>query len=130
MKESTEGNIFGVTFDQSLSLKEHVKTLCKKDSQKRHTLSRVSCYIDTEKLHHLMRAFVLAHFSYFVLVCMFYDRAMNHRKSHIHKRALCIAHKDHGNGFGYLLEQSNSVPTHVRNLQLQMTEIIIIIWHK
>ena len=58
LKESTEENLLGITFDQSLSFKEHVKTLCRKAGQKLHALARVSCYMDTEKLQLLMRAFV------------------------------------------------------------------------
>ena len=54
---------------------------------------------------------------------MFYERALNHRINHIHERALRIACKDYENDFGVLLEQSKSVPIHVRNLQLLMTEI-------
>ena len=54
---------------------------------------------------------------------MFYDRTLNHRINHIHERALRIAYKDYENDFGFLLEQSKSVPIHVRNLQLLMTEI-------
>ena len=123
VKESTEENLLGITFDQSLSFKEHVKTLCRKAGQKLHALARVSCYMDTEKLQLLMRAFVLSYFSYCPLVWMFYDRTINHRINHVHERALRIAYKDHGNDFGYLLEQSNSVPIHIRNLQLLMTEI-------
>ena len=42
---------------------------------------------------------------------------------HIHEKALPIAYKDYENEFGFLLEQSKSVPIHVRNLQLLMTEI-------
>ena len=34
VKESTEENLLGITFDQSLSFKQHVKALCKKASQK------------------------------------------------------------------------------------------------
>ena len=49
MKESSEENLLGITFDQSLSLKEHVKTLCRKAGQKLHALARVSCYMDTVK---------------------------------------------------------------------------------
>ena len=123
VKESTEENLLGITFDQSLSFKEHVKTLCRKAGQKLHALARVSCYMDTEKLQLLMRAFVLSHFSYCPLVWMLYDRTINHRINHVHERALRIAYKDHGNDFGYLLEQSNSVPIHIRNLQLLITEI-------
>ena len=40
---------------------------------------------------------------------------------HIHERALRIAYKDFENDFGFLLEQSKSVPIQVRNLQLLMT---------
>ena len=54
---------------------------------------------------------------------MFYDRAMKHRINHVHERALRIANKDRRNDFGYFLEQSDSVPIHVRNLQLLMTKI-------
>ena len=54
---------------------------------------------------------------------MFHDRALNHVINHIHEGALSIAYKDYENDFGFLLEQSKSVPIHVRNLQLLMTEI-------
>ena len=68
VKESSEENHLGITFDQSLSFKEHVKTLSSKAGQKLHALARVSCYMDTVKLQRLMRAFVLSHFSYCPLV--------------------------------------------------------------
>ena len=123
VKECTGENLLGITLDQSFSFKEHVKILCRKACQKQHALARVSCYMSTEKLQHLMRAFVLSHFSYCPLLRMFYDKTTNHRINDVHKRALRIAHKDHRHDFGYLLEQSNSVPIHVRNLQLLMMEI-------
>ena len=123
VKESTEENFLVMTFDQSLSFKQHVKALCKKASQKLHVLARISRYMDTEKLQRLMRAFVLCHFSYCPLVWMFCERALNHRINHIHERALRIAYKDYENDLGFLLEQYKSVPIHVRNLQLLMIEI-------
>ena len=48
VKESAEENLLGITFDQSLSLKQHVQVLCKKASQKLHALARISRYMDTE----------------------------------------------------------------------------------
>ena len=123
VKESMRESLLGITLDQSLSFKEHVKILCRKACHKLHALARVSCYMDTEKLQHLMRAFVLSHFSYCPLVWIFYDRTTNHRINHAHERAFRIAYKDHRHDFGYLLEQSNSVPIHVRNLQLLMMKI-------
>ena len=48
VKESTEENLLGITFDQSFSFKQHVKALCKKASQKLHALARISRCMDTE----------------------------------------------------------------------------------
>ena len=105
------------------SFKQHVKTLCKKASQRLHALARISCYMDTEKLKQVMQAFDLFHFSYSPLVWMFYDRSLNHRINHIHERALRFAYKDYQTCFGSLLEQRNLVSIHIKNLQLLMTEI-------
>ena len=81
-----------------------------------------------------MRAFVLSQFSYCPLVWMFYDRTLDYRINHTQERALRRAYKDYGNDFGFLLEQTKSgyssmyhriksVPVHVRNLRLLMTEM-------
>ena len=121
MKESKEEKLLRITFDQTLSFKQHVKTLCKKAIQKLHAL--ISCYMDTEKLKQVMQAFVSSHFSYCrPLVWMFYDRTLNHRINHIHERALRFAHKNHQTDFESLLEQRNLVSFQVKNLKLQMTE--------
>ena len=52
-----------------------------------------------------------------------YDRTLDHRINRTQERALRIAYRDYGNNFGFLLEKTKSVPIHVRNLQLLMTEI-------
>ena len=63
VKECKEEKLLGMIFDQTLSFKQHVKTLCKKASQKLHALPRISCYMGTENLEQVMQAFVLPHFS-------------------------------------------------------------------
>ena len=45
LKESKEEKLLGIIFDQTLIFKQHVKTLCKKASQKVHALARISCYM-------------------------------------------------------------------------------------
>ena len=123
MKESKEEKLLGMIFDQTLSFKQHFKTLCKKSSQTLHALARISCYMDTEKLKQVLQAFVLSHFSYSPLIWMFYDRTLNHRINHIHEGALHFAYKDYQTDIGSLLEQRNLVSIHVKNLQCLMTEI-------
>ena len=56
---------------------------------------------------------------------MSYDRTLDHRKkSSSGKVQERVAYNDYGTDFGFLLEQTNSVPTHIRNLQLLMTEML------
>ena len=50
MKNNKEQKILGVTIDNKLNCKSHIKELCKKASQKIGTLSRLSIYLnDSEK---------------------------------------------------------------------------------
>ena len=123
VKECTEENLLGITFDQSFSFKQHVRALCKKAAQKIHAFARISRCMETEKLQQLTRAFVLSQFSYCPLVWMFYDRTLDHRINRTQERALRISYKDYGNDFGFLLEQTKSIPIHVRILQFLMTEM-------
>ena len=123
VKESKEEKLLGIIFDQTLSFKQHFKTLCKRASQKLHALARISCCMDTEMLKQVMQASVVSHFSYSPLVSMFYDRSLNHRINYIHERALRFAYKDYQTDFWSLLEQRNLVSIHEKNLQLLMTEI-------
>ena len=118
MKEIKEEKLLGIIFDQILSFKQHVRTLCKKASQKLHSFARISCYMDTEILKQAMQAFVLSHFTYSPLAWMFYDRTLNHRIYHIHERALRFAYEDYQTDFRSLLEQRSLVSIHVKNLQL------------
>ena len=56
--------LLGVKIDNNLVFKEHVTKLCKKGSQKLHTLARISKYLDKEKLRLLMCAFVNSQLNY------------------------------------------------------------------
>ena len=100
-----------------------MQSLCKKASQKLQALSRISYLLDTEKLKHVMRAFILSQFSYGPLVWMFCNRHLNNKINHIHKKALIIVYKDSVSDFDALLTRDNSVSIYKRNLQLLMTEI-------
>ena len=123
IEESGEEKLLGITLDKKLSFKNHVKTLCKKASQKLHALARISIYMEPEKLKLLMKTFVMSQFSYCSLIWMFYDRNLNNKINRIHERALRIAYKDNVSTFEKLLEMDNSVTVHQRNLQLLMVEI-------
>ena len=72
IKESTEEKLLGVILDKNF--KQQVKSICKKASQKLHALSIISCFLDTDQLKRIMKAFILSQFNYCPLVWMFCDR--------------------------------------------------------
>ena len=123
IKESDEEKLLGVTIDKKLNFKSHVNSLCKKASQKLHALARISTYMEKPQLELTITTFIMSHFSYCPLVWMFHDRASNNKINKIHERALRIIHKDSTSNFQELLNKSNSVSVHQRNLQLLLTEI-------
>ena len=118
MKESTEENLLSITFDQSLSFKQHVKALVKRLAK--NSMHMPEYHVTWTLKSTAMRAFILLQFSYCPVVWMFYDRTLEHRINRVQERALRIAYKDYGSDVGFLLEQTKSVTIHVRNLQLLM----------
>ena len=113
----------GIKIDSKIMFDSHVKSLCKKASQKLNALSRVAyqLYFNQRKL--LMNAFVTSQFSYARVVWMFHSRKQNHHISRIHERALRVVYKDYNSSFDELLEKDNSLRIHDRNLQKLVTEI-------
>ena len=49
VENKKEQKLLGIKFDSSLSFKGHIKSLCKKASQKLHALARIVNYMDLPK---------------------------------------------------------------------------------
>ena len=124
IKNSSEEKLLGIKIDNKLSFESHVSSLCKKASQKLHTLTRIANYMDLSKRRTLMKTFVISQFNYCPLVWMFHSRKLNNRINSIHERALRITYKDYKSSFNELLQKDNAVTIHQRNLQALATEII------
>ena len=123
IENTNEEKLLGVTIDRNLTLEPHINKLCKKAGNKLFALSRLSSYIDSNKLKILMRAFVMSQFQYCPLAWMFHNKHLNTKINKIHERALRIAYKEFDSSFECLLERDNSVTIHAKNLQTLMTEM-------
>ena len=82
---STEEKLLGVKFDSNLSFENHGTSLCKKASQKLHTLARILNSIDLNKRRNLMKVFITFHFRYYLLIWMFHNRNLNSLTGYINK---------------------------------------------
>ena len=123
VSNSKEEKLLGVLIDKSLGFEKHISNICQKAGNKLFALSRMSAYLGTDKLSHLMRAFVTSEFQYCPLVWMFHSRKMNSKINGLHERALRIAYKGYSCSLATLLQKDRYVTIHEKNMQLLMTEM-------
>ena len=123
MKNSKEQKILGVTIDNKLTFKSHIKNLYKKASQKIGALSRLSNHLNDYQERLILNSVVKSQFSYCPLVWMFCSRTSNNMINKVHERALRMLLNDHESDFEKLLHINNDVCNHHKNIQTLLIEI-------
>ena len=122
-KSKKEQKLLGIKFDSSLYLECHIRSLCKKASQKLNALARIVSYMDLPKRKILLKAFIISQFSYCPLIWMLKCRTLNKSNNNIHKRAQRLIYKDKPSSFKDLLEKDHSATFQLKTLQVLVTEI-------
>ena len=123
IKGSKSVKLLGLYIDNKLDFNEHISKICKTVSLKLHALTRISPYLNIERLRIIMKAFIESQFSYCPLIWMFHSQTLNNRINRLHERALRLVYKNSISTFEELLEKDNSFTVHHRNLQKLVTEI-------
>ena len=123
MKNSKEQKILGVTIDNKLIFKSHIKNVCKNVWQKVGALSRLSNHLNDSQKRLVLNSIVKSQFSYCRLVWMFRSRTSNNMINKVHERALRVIFNDHESDFETLLLNNNDVCNHHRNIQTLLIEV-------
>ena len=123
MKISKEQKILGVTIDNKLTFKNHIKNLCKKASQKIGGLPRLTNHLNDSQKRLILNSLVKSQFSYCPLVWTFFSRTSNNMINKVHERALRVLLNDHESDFEILLQINNGVCNHHRNIQTLLIQI-------
>ena len=79
IKKSGEGKMLGITIDNKLKLKPHIKNICTVANQKLNALCRISNCIDSDKCKLLVNVLVKSQWSCCPLIWMFCTPESNHR---------------------------------------------------
>ena len=106
IEESNEETLLGITPDAKFSFKTRVQSFWRTASQKLHALSRISIFMDSEKIKLMINSFALSHFSYCLLIRRFRDRKSDKKINRIQERALRIAYRDSTSKFKEVLEKT------------------------
>ena len=123
VSEENEGKMLGITFDNNITMHEHIKNICKKAGSKLNAIARISYFLNEHKRKVLMKSFVMSQFNYCPIIWMYCQRRSNNMINRIHERSLRIAYNDYISDFNSLLKKDNSVTIHQRNIQALTIEI-------
>ena len=123
IKSSNCEKLLGIKIDNRLTFNEHVKTLCKKTSQKLNALSRIAGNMKFSQRKLIINSFIMSQFSYCPLVWMFHSRILNERINKLQERSLRILYKDYHSSFSELLCESKSLTIHQINLHKLAIEL-------
>ena len=123
LEEVEEAKLLGITFDNNINMRKHIKKVCKQASNKLNALARISHYLDEHKRIILMKSFIMSQFNYCPIIWMFCERRSNNLINRIHERALRIGYNNYVSDFDSLLAKDNSLTIHERNLKSLNTEV-------
>ena len=120
---SSEETILGITIDNKLSFKTHIKNLCRKVSNKLNALSRINHLISKQQKVLLFKSFVQSQLRYCPLIWMFSTRTCNSKINRLQERSLRLISDDKESTFEELLKSYGQNDCHTKNLQTLMTEV-------
>ena len=123
LKPSQYVKLLGVEIDNELKFTQHIKSICKKASQKTNALLRIRSYLDLNCTKILYNAFIISSFMYCPLIWMFHSKSLNTLIDKVHRRALSMVYHRFGENLNELLKLDNSVNIHVLNLRWLMIEV-------
>ena len=126
IKTSKFEKLLVIKIDHFLTFNEHVSKLCKKASQKLHSIARISSYLNKNKLRLIMNALFSSQFGYCSLTCIFHNRRHNNEINCLHERMLRRLYKDYKSSFAKLISEDESfiVPhKNVQKLAIEMYKI-------
>ena len=84
--------LLGIHIDSKLTFEHHIRSLCKKPSQKLNAFARIAYSLKFDQRKPLLNAFITSQFSHAPVVWMFHNRTLNNYINRIHERALRIVY--------------------------------------
>ena len=90
LKHGSHEKHLGVIIDNELSSDKHIINKRKKANKKLNALSRINHCMKQNQKEMLLSSFIISHFSYLSLICMFCSNRSTKRKNTVHDRSLRI----------------------------------------
>ena len=86
IKNVSEEKILGITTDNKLAFKSHLKNIYKKANQKLNALARITKLTPPFQRKTLLNFFIKSQFSYCPLIWMFTSKGLSKKRNRIHEK--------------------------------------------
>ena len=77
LEEVKHSKLLGISLDNNIIIRDHIKSICNQAGRKLNALARISHYLDEHKRKILMNAFIISQFNYCPIIWMFCQRKSN-----------------------------------------------------
>ena len=101
--------LLGVTIDEQLNFKEHIRNLCKKAARQLNAFKRVSKILNIEEREMIYNSFIVSVFNYCPLIWHFCRKIDYTKIEKINERALRVVYNDFSRTYKELLHIGNKM---------------------
>ena len=123
IKNVSEEKILGITIDNKLTFKSHLKNICKKANQKLNALARITKFTSPFQRKTLLNSFIKSQFSYCPLIWMFTSKGLNQKINRIHEKSLRLVLNVHQSTLDKMLNTLNEKTIHQQCIDGLLTEV-------
>ena len=123
IKNVSEKNILGITVDNKLTFKSHLKNICKKANQKLNALARITKFTSLFQRKTLSNSFIKSQFSYCPLIWMFTSKGLDEKINRIHEKSLRLVLNDHQPTLDEILDPLKEKTLHQQCIDRLLTEV-------
>ena len=115
--------ILGITIDNKLTFKSHLKNICKKAHQKLNPLTRITKFTSSFQRKTFLNSFIKSQFSYCPLIWMFTSKELNKQINRIHEKSLRLVLNNHQSTLVEMLDTLNENTIHQQYIDRLLTEV-------
>ena len=123
IKNVPEEKVLGITIDNELTFKRHLKGICEKANQKLNAPARITKFTSPFQRKTLLNSFIKSQFSYCSLIWMFTSKGLNEKINRIHEKSLRLFLNDHQSTLDEMLDTLNGKTIHEQCIDRLLTEV-------
>lgn len=109
IERSSDVKLLGVTIDDRLKYREHIRILCKKAARQLNAFSRIAKQLDIKEREMVYNSFISSVFNFCPLIWHFCNKSDYVKLEKINKRALRIVYNDYEHSYEELLVLGNKM---------------------